>query len=317
MAAPKCTNEEFIAAYQELQSAKAVAERFGLAPQRVHKRRIALEAKRGITLPQFDTRPSYNRTAIDQKAIITHRIKDGTILIGSDAHLWPGELTTAQRAFLLFAKNFKPDAIILNGDVFDGAGISRWPSIGWEKKPSVQEELEAVQDYLEKVLRASPNSKRFWPAGNHDLRFESKLAAVAPEYAGVRGVHLKDHCLGWLPCWRVDINDDVVVKHRFKAGIHAPHNNTLWSGKTIVTGHLHSLKVMPISDYNGTRWGVDSGTLAEPYGPQFSNYTEMNPVNWRSGFIVLTFKGGRLLIPEIVQKVDDDHVEFRGQVVKV
>jgi DNA-binding Lrp family transcriptional regulator len=315
--APKCTDDEFIAAYMELQSTTAVAKRLGVSESSVRNRRERIERRHGITLPQFDTRPAYNKTAIDQKAVLTHRIEDGTILIGSDAHLWPGELTTAQRAFLLFAENFKPDAIILNGDVFDGAGISRYPSIGWEKKPSVQEELEAVQDYLDKLLKASPNSKRFWPAGNHDLRFESKLAAVAPEYAGVRGIHLKDHCPGWLPCWRIDINDNVVVKHRFKAGLHAPHNNTLWSGKTIVTGHLHSLKVMPISDYNGTRWGVDSGTLAEPYGEQFINYTESNPVNWRSGFIVLTFKNERLLIPEIVQKVDDDHVEFRGEVVKV
>jgi hypothetical protein len=317
MAAPKCTDDEFIAAYMELQSTTAVAKRLGVSESAVRFRRARIERRRGITLPQFDTRPVYNKTAIDQKAIITHRIKDGTILIGSDAHLWPGELTTAQRAFLLFAENFKPDAIILNGDVFDGAGISRYPSIGWEKKPTVQEELEAVQDYLNWLLKASPNSKRFWPAGNHDLRFESKLASVAPEYAGVRGIHLKDHCPGWLPCWRVDINDDVVVKHRFKSGINATHNGTLWAGKTTVTGHLHSLQVRPLTDYNGTRWGCDSGTLAETSGPQFVNYTEANPTNWRSGFILLTFVGGQLLWPEIVRKVDDDHVDFRGQMVKV
>lgn len=312
----KATDEDFIAAYKELQSAKEVAERFGMAVRACAKRRAHIEKKHGIVLPQYDQRPAYNKTAINEKATVSFGIENGRILIGSDIHLWPGELTTAQRAFLLFAKNMKPDAIILNGDVFDGAGISRFPSIGWEKKPTVQQELEAVQDYLDKLLKASPNSKRFWPAGNHDLRFESKLAAVAPEFAGVKGIHLKDHCPGWIPCWRVDVNEDVVVKHRWANGIHAVYNNTLRSGKTMITGHLHSLKVTPWSDYNGTRWGVDTGTLAEPYGEQFVNYTEASSVNWRSGFVMLTFKNGRLLWPEIISKWDEDHVEFRGEVVK-
>jgi hypothetical protein len=49
-------------------------------------------------------------------------------------------------------------------------------------------------------------------------------------------------------------------KHRMKGGIHAAHNNTLHAGTTMVTGHLHSVKVTPFSDYNGTRWDVDTGT---------------------------------------------------------
>jgi hypothetical protein len=91
----------------------------------------------------------------------------------------------------------------------------------------------------------------------------------------------------------------------------------LWSGKTIVTGHLHSLRVTPLSDYTGTRYGVDCGTLADPYGPQFTHYTEDNPVNWRSGFVVLTFYRGRLLWPEVVHVIDEGQVTFRGKVYEV
>jgi hypothetical protein len=85
----------------------------------------------------------------------------------------------------------------------------------------------------------------------------------------------------------------------------------------MVTGHLHSLKVTPWSDYTGDRYGVDSGTLAETDGPQFINYVEASPVNWRSGFVVLTFKDGRLLWPEVVKKWDDNSVQFRGEVIAV
>jgi hypothetical protein len=108
-----------------------------------------------------------------------------------------------------------------------------------------------------------------------------------------------------------------VIKHRWHNGVHAVYNNTLKSGKSIVTGHLHSLKVTPYSDYTGTRFGVDCGTLAEPQGPQFGDYLEQNPTNWRSGFIVLTMHKGRLLWPEIVNVLEQGVIEFRGKVIKV
>ncbi len=264
---------------------------------------------------------SYARTmmnkaeAIPSGAVLSLKIKNGAILVGSDAHIWPGKLTTTQRAFISFAKIMNPAAIVANGDMFDGARISRFPSIGWEKSPRVCEELLAVKQYL--GLLEKTGAQLFWPLGNHDMRFETKLAMVAPEYEGVPGLHLKDHFPKWRPCWRLDVNNDTIIKHRYGGGANATATNTIHSGRTMVTGHLHSLQVRPFTDYNGTRYGVDSGTLSEPYSDQSIHYTEANPVNWRSGFVVLTFKNGRLLMPELVQKWDENHVEFRGELVKV
>jgi hypothetical protein len=75
--------------------------------------------------------------------------------------------------------------------------------------------------------------------------------------------------------------------------------------------------VTPLSDYNGTRWGVDTGTLADPYGEQFADYTELNPVDWRSGFAVLTFHKGRLLYPELVMVHDEGVIDFRGKLIEI
>ena len=80
-----------------------------------------------------------------------------------------------------------------------------------------------------------------------------------------------------------------------------------------VHGHLHKLSVTPWSDYRGRRYGVDTGTMAEPYGPQF-NYTEAGPVNWASGFAVLTFYKGKLLQPELCV-VEHGEAWFRGKKV--
>jgi hypothetical protein len=166
---------------------------------------------------------------------------------------------------------------------------------------------------LGEIESVGKGARFIWPLGNHDSRFETRLATVAPEYANIHGVHLKDNFPKWEPCWAAFINKDVVAKHRFKGGRHAPENNTLWAGRTIFTGHLHAMKDEPLSDYNGTRWGVDTGTMADPYGPQFYNYTEMSPLNWRSGFYLMTFVNGVLYWPEKVWVCGPGQVEFRGK----
>jgi hypothetical protein len=243
-------------------------------------------------------------------------IENGIVLVGSDGHYWPGPASTAHRAFVKFCADMKPVAVIMNGDAFDGATISRHPPIGWEANPTVKQELDAVAVRLGEIERAAPKARKVWPLGNHDARFETRLASVAREYADVNGMHLRDHLPNWEPCWSCWINDDVVVKHRYKGGTHATHNNALSAGKTMVTSHLHSLKVTPVSDYNGLRWGVDTGCLSDPDGPQFVDYSEDNPRNHRSGFIVLTFVDGKLQWPEIVYVIDQDHVGFRGEIIK-
>ena len=128
---------------------------------------------------------------------------------------------------------------------------------------------------------------------------------------------LSDHLPKWTACWSIFINKENVIKHRWHNGIHAVYNNILKSGiKSFWTGHLHSLKVTPWTDYTGSRYGVDTGTLADPYGPQFG-YMEDNPRNWRAGFAVGTIKDGKLMPPELCEVIDENHVWFRGEKIKV
>ena len=113
------------------------------------------------------------------------------------------------------------------------------------------------------------------------------------------------------------INDSLLIKHRFKTGIYHARNDTLNAGVSTCVGHLHALNISRFSDENGTRYGVDSGTLADPTGPQFLNYTEDCPKDWRSGFALFTFVDGKMLRPEVIEVYDDEHVDFRGQLVNV
>lgn len=308
------SDAEFIAAWQKYKSPTKLSQQLGLDMRSVYKRRRSIEAKHGIELNSNDDKAVIER----HSARVNVPIENGIAVVFSDAHFWTTEPSTAYRALIKFIKDIKPRLLVCNGDAFDGASISKHGRIGFlEHRPSVIQELNACKDMLSGLSDAAKGAVLTWPLGNHDSRFETFLAASAPQYEFVHGFHLKDHFPEWKPCWATWINGDTVVKHRWKGGIHATHNNAVGSGVNIVTGHLHSLKVTPWTDYNGTRYGIDTGTLAEIDGDQFLNYTEDNPRNWRSGFAVLTFWKGKLLPPETVEVIGDGLVAFRGKAYEV
>lgn len=317
----KFTREQFLDAWQRHGSATLVSEELDTAIRVIYQYRRKLEAE-GIPLPAHnDLRytngaPSLVESRLE-KARLHTSIESGHVIIFSDAHFWPGIYSTAFRGLIKLIKDLKPKIVVNNGDAFDGSSISRFPRIGWDEMPSVIQELEAVHDHLSEIRAVSGKAKLYWPLGNHDARYENYLANKAPEFRGIKGFHLKDHFPEWEGCWAVWINNDTVVKHRWKGGVYAPRNNTLHGGVNFVTGHLHSLKVFPHTDYSGTRFGVDTGTLADPDGPQFLDYTEDGPKDWRSGFAVLTYHKGRLLWPQLARVIGPNELDYCGQVLTV
>jgi hypothetical protein len=281
----------------------------------IYMRRATL-LKKGMSLPDREMlvtiKPGRMRLDLN--------VDDGVIVIGSDAHYWPNEITTAHRGFVHIIKELKPWAVILNGDILDAATASRHDRIGWEKRPSMKEELEAVQDRCEEIEKAAGGAKLLRTHGNHDLRFDSKLAATSPEFEGVEGFSLDQQLPRWISAWSIFVNNHTIITHRLKNGIHATWTATSDAQINTVCGHLHSLRVTPrttLSPLNGGHiYGVDTGTLADVFGPQF-NYMAEGPRNWRSGFAVLTFKGGVLMPPEIAMVVEEGSLFFRGQTIEL
>lgn len=308
------SDNEFIASWNELKSAQKIAKKYNLNIRTVHIRRRHLENKYRVKLiceaknsPDYYVRDHMSRMDID--------IDDAVIFVASDAHYWPDQISVAHQAFVKLIKKHKPNLVIMNGDAVDGSSISRYPKAAWAtvKMPTVKEELETVADRLYEIEKVAGNAKLIFTLGNHDMRFESKLANLAPEYEGIAGFSLKDHFPRWLFCMSIMLNKNLMIKHRYNNGLHATYNNSLKSGTSIVTGHLHRLQATIVSDYNGARWGVDTGTLAEVDGDHMG-YGEDNPKNHCSGFAVLTIKNGRLIQPEFCA-VLDGIAYFRGQAV--
>jgi hypothetical protein len=224
MVARKVDDNEILGAWEQTPSSTELAVRLGIAKRTMDARIARLRAK-GHSLPARDRRsPHFGRDVAglnNHPAAINLGIEDGEVLIGSDSHYWPGIVSTAHKAFVEMAKDRKPKIIIKNGDEADFPQISRHAPIGWESRPKLSEEVDNLKAMLSEIEKVSPNSRRLWPLGNHDARFETRLATQAPEYANIHGVHLKDNFELWEPCWAVFINSDTVIKHRMRGGMHA------------------------------------------------------------------------------------------------
>lgn len=355
MATQSCTEDEFIETCRKYRSCAKVARHFGISERAVLARRRAVEGRRRIDLPfdKGDHRRKSDvmhaeqmqdaaLTAIAERRVrmkekdrkrlsaplapddVEHipsdwryrmTMRNGTIIVGSDAHYKPDIVSTAHRALVQLVKRIKPDVIVLNGDLLDGSSISRHFRIRWHKVFQVKDELDAVKDRLGEIEAVAANAKLIRTWGNHDSNFETRLSGHVPQYEGVGGFTLWEHLPRWQPCMSVFVNDErgMVIKHRYKGGLHAPHNNVLWAGRHMVTGHLHSQKVQPITNYNGTLYGTDTGCLASPEDETF-HYAEDDPRNWRSGFGVFTFVDGEMMPPELVTVTGAGRVWFRGEI---
>lgn len=299
-------------------SPNQVAKALGIHVRNVYSRRNRLESL-GYVLPSITD----DLTVHDRAYTLREHfhIEDGCAVIVSDRHKWPGDgITAAESALYTLLPQIKPDFFVMNGDLFDGASIGRHPPLGWERKPSVKEELDACTEVLANIeALLPPGMPKFYTIGNHCRRFDYKLALTASDYKGISGFRLSDHFVNWKMSWSLHVNSGVrsghtVIKHKQRQGVGAARNNAMVAGVSIVTGHTHALTVSPIEDYQGRRWGVECGFLAHKDHSAFE-YAEDGPSYSRPGFAVLTWRGGVLLPPELVEVDDAGVAWFRGDAI--
>lgn len=321
------SDEDFIEAWRICQGAPArVAEFLKQKERNIYRRRAMLQ-KKGIYLQTITASPrskgyGWQTAPRPYRARAEASIKGGQMVVFSDAHYWPGEPSVAHCAMLKLLPRLNVKMVIANGDLFDGASVSRHDVLGWQELPTVTEELDTVRTRLEEIERGAPQAQRFMTVGNHDSRFDRRLAQEVPQFEGLPGLRLEDHIgMAWPMSYSVMINeaiDPVFVVHNVKGGVHAPYNNVKAAGCTTITGHLHSQKAQPYTTLLHDWEGIDAGMLADRDHAAFS-YRMDRPADWRCGFVVMTFdEEGRHFPCEFcrVQWLKDRaRAIFRGEVI--
>jgi hypothetical protein len=321
-----CTDQEFIVLFNT-NSPETIAKMLGRGVRSIYKRRRRLEHKLNLQLDGPGN--NQNQAAVAQFGYhphggrVYHEVTDGVVLVCGDNHYEPGHIPIMHRAFVKLCAALKPKGVVINGDVCDFARLGKYPRIGWEQRSHVVDEIETAKARLGEIETATFKAWKDWPLGNHDARFNTALAndQKGQEYARINGTQLKDHFPLWEPCWAVHINQGTsgytIVQHRNRGGEHSAYRNAKELHCHYVTGHDHHPYVRAYTSAVGTVYGINHGMIADKEQNLFVNYTEARPNNWRSAFAVLTFIGSRLLPPELCEKWDDDHVVFRGEVIKI
>jgi hypothetical protein len=100
----RCTDPEFIELWKTHKSAAVLAKVLKLDPRNIHDRRRRIEQRYNIRLEgSKGTAHHYKHLSPTEHAARRHlEVKDGVVLIFSDAHFWPGVRTTAFKALLRF-----------------------------------------------------------------------------------------------------------------------------------------------------------------------------------------------------------------------
>ena len=169
------SDQEFADLWQKFPSPTLMSKETKMSARAILNRRRTVEVRLGIKLEvgvdlkgehnnkvkqeRLEKLKAKNEAKLEQAPISVRRgthLDKGRIIVFSDAHFYPDDTTTAYKALIKFIEHFKPNIIVNNGDSFDGGSISRFPRIGWDKKPTVQEELEANKFYLGGIEKVRP-----------------------------------------------------------------------------------------------------------------------------------------------------------------
>lgn len=309
---PETTAEQFCAIWEEEKGAVVrIALRLGVPERSVYARRARL-TRAGYVFPaNLDCHnPGGGITPWAYPRQIDATVSDGLVVAFGDLHSTPLDRragdTPAMRLLLAWLDEHGAHVQLLlcMGDVLDASTIGRHPPLGWKDQPSIADEIGAAVHDLDRIAALAPHAERLFTVGNHDERFDRVLAQQAKEFRQVTGMRLQDHFERWRMAWSVRINGDIVATHKRHGGVHAAHNNTMKSfGAHVITGDTHRLTSLVQTGLLGPIYGVESGTLADPFSSQFEYTRGLDP-NWQPGFAVLPIANAELHRPFTVSVLD-------------
>lgn len=254
------------------------------------------QPKRHLAVVQIDERPRnpYNLPKSDEAVYEPYRLDAKRVLVLSDIHIPYHSIESLTAAFD-FAKNEKPDAVLLNGDTIDFFQLSRFCKE--PGKRSFAHELDAFKSFFE-VLQKTFKCKVYFKLGNHEERYNHFLWMKAGELDGVNEFKLEEIIKARAEGIEV-IGDKRIIKagdlniihgHEFGGSVFSPVNIArglyLRAKVSAMQGHNHQTSEHTESDMNGniqTTWST--GCLCE-LNPAYL------PINkWNHGFSIVDIDG--------------------------
>jgi predicted phosphodiesterase len=250
--------------------------------------------RKGIVKTPERPRNPYKLPDSDETTYDPYKIVAKRVLVLSDIHI-PYHSIDALSAAFDYAKDEKPDAILLNGDTIDFHGLSRF--VKDPKARSFAYELSAFRRFFE-VLSEIFQCRIYFKLGNHEERYNHFLMMKASELEGVEEFSLENIIKARAEGIEV-IGDKRIIKlgdlnvihgHEFGGSIFSPVNiarGLFLRGKvSAMQGHNHQTSEHTETNMNRditTTWSL--GCLCE----LFPSYLPIN--RWNHGFSIVDIDG--------------------------
>ena len=215
-------------------------------------------------------------------------IKEKRIGILSDIH-FPYYDKEALNAAIAYLRKWKPDCILLNGDIIDCYQISSF--LKDARKPKFKDELTMLQMFFEQLRATFPKANIIFKLGNHEQRYETIILQRLPELADLNWtkfesvIEAETHGIQVVKNKRImrvgKLN--ILHGHELPHGIAAPVNPArgffLKTKANVLGGHHHQTSDHSEADINGNIIGAwSTGCLCELH-PDYA------PINkWNHGF---------------------------------
>jgi UDP-2,3-diacylglucosamine pyrophosphatase LpxH len=245
--------------------------------------------------------PTYNYNPFDnipksykEKASVLTLGKSSTrIAVLSDIH-FPYHDEEALVAAIDYLKEYKPDTIILNGDILDFYGLSSFDKD--PSKPKMREELEQGRWFISAMRQVFPNALIYYKIGNHEMRLERWLKLKAPEWLGNEEFEIpillkfgenRVHLVEKFTTIKAG-NLNIIHGHEYKGGgtVNPARNMYLKTKSSVICGHFHRKSEHLTKDIDGTVHGSwSTGCLCELDAEYMNTHTE-----WVHGFATVDVK---------------------------
>jgi len=208
----------------------------------------------------------------------------------------------AHLAVVNFLTKFKPDKIILLGDLID-----LWQISSFDKSPHrdncVYKDLQQAKQYLQEIRELAPEV--IYLFGNHEDRMRKQVWKYVPEYRRI--LNLSELLgLGEMGIQFYTKKNDVhqegvmLFAHGSVVRKHSAYTAKAMldtKGMSIIHGHTHRGGSHYKTDCSGTFGAWENFCLCNP--EEAKDWVGTYPPNWQQGFSVVFMKGKLFIVKQV------------------
>lgn len=277
----------------------------------------------------------------DPRKMKGHPLDAKRIVVLSDIQ-FPFEDPNAVELALQFTEKWKPDAVILNGDILDCYACSDFDRDPL-KTDTTLEEMWKLEQFLKRIgriksIQGQKYVKLKYLGGNHEDRWRRKIWRDSRSAGGLSpiiealmhglGVDDLDPDESFRKAFRITENgfeyypyghyitlaeENLIVTHGFAVSMHSGytakrHFDRL--GKSCVIGHSHRQGSYLVSHLWNPKGAWESGCLCD-LNPEYVHFP-----NWVQGFVLISVDGDRFHVDQL-PILPGYKIQYGGQICKL